>query len=159
MSRGKHRSLLVRRVKSGASPRPSPGCQESHPEFVVDAAYVRRSGRLNQIRFFYEDGFPFWKLLEREGDGQRQGLENKSGRRESNPRRPAWEVGCQLNLKTHHVSGAPFRSIKNPTKSLSLFNAGLNAAEMRQKFWSQEFHPYITPAVVRFTDFADITHR
>ena len=83
MSRGKHRSLLVRRVKSGASPRPSPGCQESHPEFVVDAAYVRRSGRLNQIRFFYEDGFPFgnyWKgketgsarvLKTRAGDGDR----------------------------------------------------------------------------------------
>src|SRR5215471_13533868 len=86
-------------------------------------------------------------------------LETKSGRPGSNRRRPAWEVGCQLNLKTHHVSGAPFRSIKNPTKSLSLFNAGLNAAEMRQKFWSQEFHPSITPALARFTTMRLLTQK
>src|SRR5215469_3926559 len=75
-------------------------------------------------------------------------LKGQSGRRGSNPRRPAWEVGCQLNLKTHHVSGVPFRNIKNPTKSLSRFKTCLNAAEMRQSFWFQEFRPSIAPGTI-----------
>jgi hypothetical protein len=39
----------------------------------------------------------------------------------------------------------PFQSIKNPTKALSLFNACLNATEMRQSFLSQEFRSSIAP--------------
>ena len=38
----------------------------------------------------------------------------KSGRRGSNPRRPAWEIGCQLNTKTHHVHGVHSEPPRTP---------------------------------------------
>jgi hypothetical protein len=49
--------------------------------------------------------FEFGNYWKRWDSVRSYSLENKSGRRGSNPRRPAWEIGQQLKTKTHHVYG------------------------------------------------------
>jgi hypothetical protein len=55
---------------------------------------------------------------------------NKSGRRGSNPRRPAWEIGVQLKTKNNGAYGLHFESMNSPKMPGSGLEAALNDVGM-----------------------------
>jgi hypothetical protein len=57
-------------------------------------------------------------------------LKGKSGRRGSNPRRPAWEIGAQLKTKNNGAYGFHSESMNSTQSSWLFITALLNDVEV-----------------------------